>query len=110
MTKNKNMDEILQRYVSDLIQIYGRNLKTIILYGSYARGNFHENSDIDIMIFVNLSDEEIHQKEHELSDLTLVVAKENLAATEQSFSGNHYRVFNNWAYYAIFGLFTPALR
>ncbi len=29
------------------------------LYGSYARGDYRENSDIDIMILTKLSDEEI---------------------------------------------------
>lgn len=70
MTKNRNMEKILQKYVGDLIQIYGRSLKAVILYGSYARGDFREDSDIDIMILVDLSDEEIHKKGHELSDLT----------------------------------------
>ena len=31
----------------------------ILLYGSYARGDFRPDSDIDIMILVDLSDDEI---------------------------------------------------
>ncbi len=66
----QSMSEMLQRYVSGLMQIYGNNLKAVILYGSYARGDFREDSDIDIMILVDLSDEEIHKRGRALSDLT----------------------------------------
>lgn len=62
--------EVLQKYVKDLIQIYGAELQTVILYGSYARGDFQSDSDIDIMILVNLPDEEIQRKSHVLSNLT----------------------------------------
>lgn len=64
------LKEILQKYVEDVHEIYGEKLKTIILYGSYARGDFRTDSDIDIMILVDLSDDEIRSKGHALSDLT----------------------------------------
>ena len=49
-------NEILKKYVEDVHKIYGERLKSVILYGSYARGDFGPNSDIDIMILVDLSD------------------------------------------------------
>lgn len=64
------LDEILKKYVEDVRKIYGENLRTIILYGSYARGDFKPDSDIDLMILVDLSDDEIKRKGHVLSDLT----------------------------------------
>lgn len=45
---------------------YGERLDKIVLYGSYARGDFHEESDIDFMIV--LKDEEI-QPYHEIYDI-----------------------------------------
>ncbi|MFM6024422.1 MAG: nucleotidyltransferase domain-containing protein, partial [Dolichospermum sp.] len=30
--------------------VYGNNLKQVILFGSYARGDFTSDSDIDILI------------------------------------------------------------
>ena len=44
---------ILEKYVKDIHQLYGNDLKTVILYGSYARGDFGPDSDIDIMILVD---------------------------------------------------------
>lgn len=42
---------------SDVIRImqdvYGDRLDKIILYGSYARGDFHDESDIDYLVVLN---------------------------------------------------------
>lgn len=66
----QNLDEILKRYVADVHNIYGEQLKAVILYGSYARGDFGPDSDIDIMILVDLPDDEIRSRGHTLSDIT----------------------------------------
>lgn len=47
----------LDIYVKEIKKIYGDLLKAIILYGSYARGDFNEASDIDTMILVNIPEE-----------------------------------------------------
>lgn len=61
---------LLGQYVKEVKKIYGNYLKAVILYGSYARGNFTSDSDIDIMILVNLTDMEIKNYRHQLSGLT----------------------------------------
>ena len=40
-----------------LRQLYGERLSKIILYGSYARGDQHEESDIDFLVL--LKDQEV---------------------------------------------------
>ena len=52
------IQNVLQQYVQEIIKIYGSHLKRIILYGSYARGDFREDSDVDIMILLDLTDME----------------------------------------------------
>ncbi len=64
------LTEILRKYVADVHSLYGSRLRTVILYGSYARGDFRADSDIDIMILVDLNDEEIRKKGRLLSDIT----------------------------------------
>ena len=44
-------------------------LDKVILYGSYARGDYNEHSDVDIMILTTLTDEEIEEAETEIFDL-----------------------------------------
>ena len=36
-----------------LTQLYGERLDRVILYGSYARGDFHAESDVDYMVVLN---------------------------------------------------------
>lgn len=66
----QNLSEILRKYVDDLHKLYGSQLKSVILYGSYARGDFRTDSDIDIMVLVDLEDKEIREKGYVLSDVT----------------------------------------
>ena len=50
-----NMQNLIKQYVNEIKQIYGTHLRQIILYGSYARGDFRPDSEIDIMILLDLS-------------------------------------------------------
>ncbi len=65
-----NTQRLLDKYVAELQTIYGKHLKSVILYGSYARGDFNKDSDIDIMILLDLSDLDIKKYRHELSGIT----------------------------------------
>lgn len=71
------LDEILKKYVDKVHELYGNRLKTMILYGSYARGDFREDSDIDIMILVDLEEQDIKDMGRLLSDITFECNFEN---------------------------------
>ncbi|MCR4566469.1 MAG: nucleotidyltransferase domain-containing protein [Pseudobutyrivibrio sp.] len=62
--------KLLEEYVKELVGIYGSHLKKIILYGSYARGDNREDSDIDIMILLDMSDIEAKEFQDALSEIT----------------------------------------
>ena len=64
----ENISMILENYTNDLCKIYGNHLKKIILYGSYARGDNRKDSDIDIMILVDLQDEQMEALSDVLSE------------------------------------------
>ena len=46
----KRMQSLIDQYVEEIKRIYGSHVKQIILYGSYARGDFRPDSDVDIMM------------------------------------------------------------
>lgn len=64
------INNILEKYTKELINIYGEHLKSVILYGSYARGDNTIDSDIDIMILLDISDMEIKEYRKRLSNRT----------------------------------------
>jgi predicted nucleotidyltransferase len=60
---------LISTYLENIQKIYGAHLKSVILYGSYARGDYNSDSDVDIMILVDLTDSEIEEFSDELSEL-----------------------------------------
>lgn len=64
-----NTNDILLSFSRQVKDILGDKLTKIILYGSYARGDYRDNSDIDIMILTTLTDEKIRKIEKIIFDL-----------------------------------------
>ena len=60
---------LLANYLSDIQKIYGPHLKTVILFGSYARGDYTSESDVDIMLLVDLTPKEMDSYSDALSEL-----------------------------------------
>ncbi len=75
------MEERLKNITSEineeLIKLFGNKLERIILYGSYARGDFDLESDVDIMILLNCNQEEIKEKRREISRIASRVGLRN---------------------------------
>ena len=44
----KIMQDLIKQYVEEVKKIYGSHVRQIILYGSYARGDFRPDSDVDL--------------------------------------------------------------
>ena len=55
----KVMQDLIEQYIEAVKKIYGSHVRQIILYGSYARGDFRSDLDVDIMILLDLSDLEL---------------------------------------------------
>jgi predicted nucleotidyltransferase len=68
---------IIYGFALKVREILGKDLSKVILYGSYARGDYRENSDIDIMILVKLSEEEIEKIEDRIFDLAFDIEMEH---------------------------------
>lgn len=60
---------LLTQYLDKVQEIYGTHLKCAILYGSYARGDYTPDSDVDIMLLVDLESNEIDNFSDALSEL-----------------------------------------
>lgn len=71
------VNTILKQYISEVSSLLGNRLKKVILYGSYARGDYEKNSDIDIMILTDLDEEELKEYRIKIRELACDLELEN---------------------------------
>ncbi|GAV25154.1 hypothetical protein ciss_10870 [Carboxydothermus islandicus] len=71
LLKNEELKKIYHNLVSNLLTIFQDNLKEVILFGSYARGEESEDSDIDIIAIVDLSPEKLKDYREEILKIQL---------------------------------------
>ena len=69
MTKTE-MQQAVNEFAEEAKRIYGAKLKEIILYGSCARGDFTTESDIDLMILLDVPGEEINFERRRIYDIS----------------------------------------
>ena len=93
---------LIEQYVSEIKKIYGSHLRQVILYGSYARGDFKSDSDVDIMILLDMSDMELKAYSRQLSYLTYDFNMDNdLDIKPIAKSEDHFRKWVlNYPFYA----------
>ena len=68
--QNKELEKVLGELADMLQEVYRDKLKAVILYGSAARGTATNESDIDIMILVDGTDQELKCFEDELNNVS----------------------------------------
>ncbi len=73
----EQIDNMLQQFIEQSVESYEPHIKKIILFGSYARGDFRDDSDIDIMVLVDFPHEEIGDHMSDLSDISFDISYNN---------------------------------
>ena len=64
---------VVYKFSLQLRKLLGSSLSKVILYGSYARGDNHDFSDVDLMILVKMSDSEIKRIENDEYDIAFEI-------------------------------------
>jgi len=52
------LNEITERVCAAAKEVLGDKLEKVILYGSYARGDYNEYSDVDIFVLADIAQDE----------------------------------------------------
>lgn len=73
----EKIKNITSELYEELIKLFGEKIERIILYGSYARGDFNLESDVDIMILLNCNQKEITQSRKEISRVASRIGLKN---------------------------------
>jgi uncharacterized protein len=65
---DENIKIIVTKLTNSILEIYGEHLKSIILFGSYARGDYEKGSDIDIMLLLSMPENKLKRENNLLMD------------------------------------------
>lgn len=89
------LKELLHELKNELEKVFGEKLKKVIVYGSYARGESDEGSDLDIMVLVDMNEKEIKNERDKVLDLTVDLTTRY--GVVLSIIENNYDYFYDWA-------------
>lgn len=70
MCDREKLNGILKEAYKGLEKIFEGKLEAVILYGSYARGDYNEESDIDIMALVDFDKAELAKYRRKVSEFS----------------------------------------
>ena len=69
MRTKAEMDHLLAKFNRQLQDLFGPHLRETIIFGSYARGEADEGSDVDLMLLVDLPRQEIVRYRRPVSNI-----------------------------------------
>ncbi|BDU50874.1 nucleotidyltransferase family protein [Haliovirga abyssi] len=72
----EKIDSILEKSKIELKKVFGKNLKKIIFYGSYARNEEKDGSDIDIMALADINRIDLSKYRDKISDIMVELSLE----------------------------------
>lgn len=72
-----DIENVKKGVVDKGLQLIGNKIYKIILYGSYARGDFEEDSDVDIMMLLDCPRSELQTYLNQVNEISSDVGLEN---------------------------------
>ena len=72
MLTREQVIQILHEFKEDVKNILGDNFVEMILFGSYARGDYREDSDVDVLIVVKEKNKSVEKIVSDIADRILL--------------------------------------
>jgi predicted nucleotidyltransferase len=63
------LDAITERVCAAAKEVLGEKLEKVLLFGSYARGDYDDESDIDIFILADITQEDVNDVRSQIHDV-----------------------------------------
>ncbi len=93
--RDKNLNNILNEVINDVKNLYKEKLKAIVLYGSYSRNQQDDESDIDILVLVDVDEPELKYYDKMLNSIISDIGYRHKKVV--SLIDLNYEKFNYWA-------------
>ena len=94
MCEREKLSRLLKELSQFCAELFGERLKTVILFGSYARGDYDEESDIDVMVVVDMPPEELRGYRRSLADFCADLNVDNAVFVSPSLQS--MELFERW--------------
>lgn len=93
MKSQKEIMAVVNTFARQLKSALGDKLNDVILYGSYARGDYEYGSDVDVMVILNVSQEETVSFREQIRDIAHQLEDKNeiLLSTVIESADNFYK-------------------
>lgn len=63
-----SVKDIVYEFAKDMHRLFGKDMSRVMIYGSYARGDYSKDSDIDVMILVKIPEDKIRDYTDDVAD------------------------------------------
>ena len=97
----ENVKMAISEFVTEINNVLGSHVKEVILYGSYAHGNFNNLSDIDLMVLTDLSSSENSKLIYETNDMAFDIEMKYKVMLSPYFE-NYQEYYDNKDYLLFF--------
>ena len=71
--EQQKLNTVLNNFVAECRTVFGAKLSDVRLFGSYARGDYNEESDIDVMIILDMSDADVRKSRHDICHIAAML-------------------------------------
>jgi predicted nucleotidyltransferase len=98
--QESRVNAIMTEIIARMKELFGDSLRQVILFGSYARGEQDEYSDMDVMVLVDIDDSELKQYSNGIAEIMTDISIRY--GVLPSIIDKNYHHFQNWVPYLPF--------